>query len=338
LAALAGAVVVLLVGTTGIVAIAGRDPKLAFPLTNTVLYGVSLVVAPAVFIAVGAVTSQLGRTRRVATGLGMAVFAATMVLRMIADSGSATRWMLWLTPFGWIERMRPYTEADWRPVGLAAVAVVVLGFAAIRLASTRDVGAGVIATSEVSELRPFGLRSTTGLVLRGEAGVLIAWIVGVCAGTFAFGIVAKVVSDALPDSSLDTFEKLGLSGTIVGQYFGVAFLLVATIVALLPVGQIAAAAEDEGEGRTALVLALPVQRARMLGGRLVIAAAAVVVAAALAGVAGWLGAATQHVDSGFASMLGAGLNVVPTALVVLGLGAVVLAVAPRAAAPAWPSA
>ena len=59
---------------------------------------------------------------------------------------------------------------------------------------------------------------------------------------------------------------------------------------------------------------------------------AVVAAGLLAGLGAWLGAASQGVDLRLATLLGAGLNVVPTALVVLGAGAVVLAAAPRAAA------
>ena len=79
---------------------------------ETVLYGLSITIAPAVFGAVGAVTSQLGRTRRVATGLGMGVFGVVFVIRMIADSSAGTRWLLWATPFGWTELMRPFTDND----------------------------------------------------------------------------------------------------------------------------------------------------------------------------------------------------------------------------------
>jgi putative exporter of polyketide antibiotics len=46
----------------------------------------------------------------------------------------------------------------------------------------------------------------------------------------------------------------------------------------------------------------------------------------------WAGAATQGLDAGLGSMLLAGLNVVPTALVALGIGAVVRVVDPRRAA------
>jgi len=59
--------------------------------------------------------------------------------------------------------------------------------------------------------------------------------------------------------------------------------------------------------------------------------AAVVVAALLSGVATWLGVRSQGIDVGLASLIGAGLNVVPSALVALGIGAVLLSVVPRAA-------
>jgi ABC-2 type transport system permease protein len=56
--------------------------------------------------------------------------------------------------------------------------------------------------------------------------------------------------------------------------------------------------------------------------------------ALLAGLGVWIGAATQNVHLGLLDLLGAGANVVPPAMLVLGIGAVVLAVSPRAAAPA----
>ena len=78
----------------------------------------------------------------------------------------------------------------------------------------------------------------------------------------------------------------------------------------------------------------PVRRAPVLAHRLALAALAVVVAALAAGLGVWAGAETQGVPIGLDTMIGAALNVVPTALLVLGIGAVVLALAPRLASPA----
>jgi ABC-2 type transport system permease protein len=66
-----------------------------------------------------------------------------------------------------------------------------------------------------------------------------------------------------------------------------------------------------------------------LGGRLLVAVGAVVASGVIAGVSSWLGAATQQSAVGFASLLSAGLNTVPPAIFVLGIGALAIGVWPR---------
>ena len=162
-----------------------------------------------------------------------------------------------------------------------------------------------------------------------DGPVLVAWCVGATAAGLAFGIIAEVATGDVPESISDNLSDFGGQGPFLHQYFGVAFLMVATIVALVSTSPLGAAAADEVSGRLAHVLAQPVRRRTLLLGRLVIAAASIVAAGLLAGLAAWLGARTQGVDAGFGRMAVAGLNVVPTALMVLGFGAVVLAVVPR---------
>jgi ABC-2 type transport system permease protein len=250
---------------------------------------------------------------------------------MIADSGAHTRWLRWLTPFGWTEVARPFTANDWWPLLPAGLVTVGLGVTAGILASRRDAGDGVLASRDVSDLRPFGLRSPFGLAARLELPLLGAWCGGAAGAAFALGIVAKLTTAKVPGSLGDTLENFGVKGSFADQYFGVAFLLVATLVALIPAGQIGAACEEETSGRLVHVLARPTNRARLLGGRLLLGGAGIAVAGLLAGLAAWLGALTQGVHLDLGRMVGAGLNVVPSALVALGIGGVALAVAPRAA-------
>lgn len=328
------AVGVLTAGTVALTALAGRRAGVGFSIVDSVAYGLSIAIAPAVFVAVGAVTSQLGRSRRVATGLGMAVFGVSFVVRMIADSGPATRWLLWCTPFGWTERMRPITENDLRPLALAVVAVAGLAVTACVLATRRDAGAGVISTRDATPVRRFGLGSPLGLTLRLELPVLGAWWAGAAAAAFSLGIVARVATGSVPSSMTDLLDKFGVQGSFLRQYLGLAFLFVASIVALLPANQIGASAEEETTGRLVNLAVQPTRRRALLAGRLAVAAAAVVGAGLVSGLFVWLGARLQGVEPGLGRMLGAGLNVVPTALLVLGIGAVVRAVAPRAATTA----
>ena len=334
LAALGVAVGMIFVGTTALTLWAGRDPDIGFGTRDTVLYGLSIALIPAVFAAVGALTSQLTRTRRAATGLGIACFALTFLVRMIADSGPDTRWLLWATPFGWTERMHPFTENNAWPLLPAALTVLVLCAATIVLASRRDAGDGVLASRDVARVRPFGLDSAFGLAVRLELPVLTAWFAGAVATGLTLGIIAKVTTETtnLPASLEDFLDKFNVQGSFANRFLGLGFVFVATVVALLPASQVGAACAEETSGRLVHTLSRPTRRTTWLVGRLAVAAAAIVVAALLAGLGIWLGAKSQGVGLDLATMLGAGLNVVPTALVVLGVGAVVLAVAPRAAA------
>ena len=332
LVALLGAVGILFVGTTAITLAAGRDPDVGFGAAETVLYGLSIAIAPAVFVMVGAVASQLCRTRRMANSWAMAAFGVCFLVRMVADAGPDTRWLRWATPFGWTELIQPFTENDPWPLLPAAATVGLLAVAAVVLSSRRDAGSSVFATSDVTPLRPFGLGSPVGLAARLDLPVLVAWCLGAAVTGLSFGLIAKIATGSVPQSLGDTLDKFGAEGSFVDQYFGVAFLLAATVVALLAAGQLGAASDEESSGRLVHLLAGPVRRVTWFGGRLGLAAAGIVVAGLLAGIGAWAGAATQGVDLGFSTLVGAGLNVVPTALLVLGIGAVVLALAPRAAA------
>lgn len=332
LAALLAGVGILFVGTTAITLAAAQEPGVGFGTAETVLYGLSIIIAPAVFVMVGAVTSQVCRTRRMASSWAMGAFGICFVIRMVADASPDTAWLRWATPFGWTELVQPFTANDPWPLLPALVSVVVLAVAAVELSSRRDAGGSVFAADDVTPLRPFGLGSPLGLAARLDLPVLAAWCVGAGATGLSFGLIAKLTTGSVPASLSDTLDQFGAQGSFVDQYFGVAFLLAATVVALVAAGQLGAAAEEETSGRLVHLLAGPVRRASWFGGRLAMAAAGIVVAGLLAGIGAWAGAATQGVGLGFAKLVGAGLNVVPTALVVLGIGAVVLALAPRAAA------
>ncbi len=177
--------------------LAGRDGHIGFGAGDSVVYAASIAVPAAVFAAVGAVTAQMGKTRRVAVGIGVVVIAASFVLRMIADSGSGTRWLAWATPFGWSENVHPFTRNNLVPFLPATLTVVALGLLTIVLAAPRDAGDGIVSGRENAAPREFGLRSPSGLARRLELPTLVAWGGGVFAAGVAFGIVAKATRPLL---------------------------------------------------------------------------------------------------------------------------------------------
>ena len=76
----------------------------------------------------------------------------------------------------------------------------------------------------------------------------------------------------------------------------------------------------------------PLARSRWLVGRLGVALALVVACGVIAGFFTLLGTATQHTSFGLASLLSAGVNAAVPAVFVLGIGALLFGLWPRAAA------
>src|SRR5262249_19242044 len=142
---------------------------------DCVLYALAMAAAPAVFGALATVCSQLAQTRRLATGLSVAVLGVFFVIRMIGDASPGTHWLLWVTPLGGIEPICPFTENNVWPLVPAVLVTVGAAAAAVVLSSRRDAGAGVIVSNDVRPARAYGLGSPTRLAVRLNLPVLLAW-------------------------------------------------------------------------------------------------------------------------------------------------------------------
>jgi ABC-2 type transport system permease protein len=128
----------------------------------------------------------------------------------------------------------------------------------------------------------------------------------------------------------EVFTRLGAPGTGADAYLGVAFLIVALLVACSAAGLITAARVEEAGGRLDHLLVRPLSRSAWFFERILVAIAVLMASGVIAGVFTWLGATSQHAQVGFTTSLNAGMNVVPPALCILGVGALAIGVWPRA--------
>ena len=110
---------------------------------------------------------------------------------------------------------------------------------------------------------------------------------------------------------------------------GVCFLILAVLVAFVGAGQLTAARSEEAGGRLDHFLVRPVSRTSWLGGRLVVAVVVLLASGVTAGVFAWLGAASQHAGVSFTTLLEAGVNLVPPAVAILGIGVLAFGLRPR---------
>ena len=128
----------------------------------------------------------------------------------------------------------------------------------------------------------------------------------------------------------EVFSRLGATGTGAQEFLGVSFLIVAVMEGFMSAGQVTALRTEEAEGRFDNLAVLPVARSSWVGGRLLIAVVALLGAAVVTGFLTWVGITAEGGGVSFSTLLEAGINVVPPALCVLGLGILSFGAVPRA--------
>jgi ABC-2 type transport system permease protein len=310
----------------------GHSPKIAIGVPASLLFAVACVASAAMFLGIGALVSQLAPTRRQAASYAAGALGTSFVVRMVADTGSHLAWLRWLSPLGWVEEIQPLTHAQ--PLALLPiVALVVISFGlSVRLAKARDLDTSVIAERAHAIERTRLLGGPWGLSLRLTRGVLTGWALGIVAFSLILGLVAKSASSALGGSASVTryYGRLGIHGVTTSDYLGLALLIVSVLVAFAAVGQVTAMRGEESTGRLEPLLVRPVSRGVWLVGRGCIAIGALVGFGLLIALATWTGAISQGAQVHFTGLLEGGINVVPPALCLFGIGVLGLGVLPRA--------
>ncbi len=331
LAGLGAGLAVVFTLTAAAAVLVGRTSKVHLSATAGTFFALALVSSAAVFLAGGALASQLAATRRRAAAYAAVAFGACYALRMVADSGAGLEWLRWATPLGWVEQMQPLTAPDPVPLVPMGALVVVLSVLAVHLAGTRDLSASTFLDRSSAPLRTRLLGGPGRLAARLTRPTLLGWGTAFFVTALLMGYIAKAAGSALTASSSveQALSRIGAAGTGPDVYLGVAFLIMAIMAAFMTAGQLATTRAEEGEGRLDHLLVRPVSRSSWFGGRMTATAAAVAGGGALAGMAAWIGTASQHAGVSITTTLEAGLNIVPPALCVLGAGALALGMVPR---------
>ena len=334
LVGLAAGLVVLWTVTAVITVAVGRSSKVQIAAGPALYFALALVAPAAIFLAAGALAGQLAATRRQAAGYAGAALGVCYALRMVADSGADLEWLRWATPLGWVEELQPLTDP--RPVAVLPIIglVVLLTGLAIHLSGSRDLGASVVPDRVSPQPRTRLLFGPVGLAVRLVRPSVLGWAAGIGAMALLMGSISKQGGYLLTSTASveRVITRLGGHGAGAKLYLGFTFQMVAALVAFAVAGQVSATRSEEAEGRLDQLLVRPVSRSSWLAGRLALSAVVLIASGLLAGLLGWVGAASQDAGVSLTSLLGAGINMVPPAFCVLGIGVLAFGTWPRATA------
>lgn len=309
---------------------AGRSSKVGLSSRPLLFFALATTAPAVLFMAVGAVTSQLAPTRRQASTWAAVVLGASFGIRMVADSTPSLGWLRWASPIGWAESLRPLTGSDLTGlIPLTAITATSISLA-LFLATRRDLGSGLLADGPSSERRrpPSGV---TAMALRLSTPTAVAWAVGVAAMALVLGLVAKQGQSALDSSPTVTryLSHLGVHGLAASAFLGFSFLILAAMAAAAAAGQVSAIRDEESSGRLDNLLVLPVSGPRWLLGRAAVSLSGLVLLGLVAGAASWAGAALEGSGVSPGGTLLAGLGAVAPAVCLFGLATLAFGVRPR---------
>lgn len=308
-----------ILGVTMTVAMAATG----FGVVDTAAMCLGITAVSMVFGAIAAVTAQLWRQGRAATGAAMAALALAALVRGVGDvidnSGSA---LSWFSPIAWAQQMRPFVDLRWWPLLLLVVLAVGLIVLAAVLESNRQYDDGVIpSTGEHPNAHP--IKSVFGMHMTLQRGQVIGWTVGLFLSGLAFGSMTKSLLDAAQENEL-LQRVLAQQGTD-GVYMTMTQFLAAAATAFV-VTAVLRVFNDEQSGLGEVVLAGAVSRWRWL---LTAVAAAIVGATVLmffAGLGNGLGAGlTIGEPQTILRLTLAGLAFVPAMAVMAGIAALAVA-------------
>jgi ABC-2 type transport system permease protein len=332
LAGLGAGVVTLWMVSALITVAIGLSSQVDIAAGPALYFALAMVSTALMFLAVGAVTSQLAATRRQAAASGAVFLGVCYAVRMVADAGVGLHGLIWASPLGWVEQLQALTAP--RPLALVPIALLtaVLVAAAVHLAGGRDVGASIFPDRASGRPHLRLISNPIGLTVRLVRPTVVGWWVAIALSGMLYGLIAKSAGASITGSSVhQVLAKLGARGTGTQAVLGVCFLVVAVLVGFVAAGQITSARSEESEGHLDHLVVRATSRSSWFGGRLVVATSVLVIGGLVAGVFAWLGAASQHSGVSFTTLLDAGVNLVPPAIAILGVGALALGVWPRAA-------
>jgi ABC-2 type transport system permease protein len=257
------------------------------------------------------------------------VLAVSYALRMVADSAHAVSFLRWCSPLGWIEELQPLTSP--RPLALLPIAAWTLacGTAAVLLAGRRDVGASIFADRTSAPARTALLGGPLGLAWRTTRAALALWAAGLGLFALLLGLIAHSAGAALTASPslARVFARLGATGA--NSYLGIAFLLSATLLALLAATEVAAMGREESAGYCAQLVVRVCTRRRWYLARSGLVALSLAAGGLLTGLLAAAGGALGGAHVGVSGPLCAGIAIVAPALVVLGAGGLAFGGSPR---------
>jgi ABC-2 type transport system permease protein len=323
----AGALMVAAAGTLlGLLA-------MGYAAVGSVALVCAYVAAGAVAGGVTALAAQVVASSRATVGVGVGALGVAFLVRALGDMGDGR--LSWLSPIGWVHRLRPFAGEQWWVLSLSLAATVVTAGAAVVLSDRRNLGAGLVPPRLGRRHAGPWTAHRLGLLIRLQRGAALGWAAGLFVLGLVYGSIARDIEAMFADNpDLQRFIPSGPSPT--DAYLAYTLALGVMMAGGAVTSAVLRLRGEESSGRLELVLAHPVARWRWLLDHLCVALGVGLLALLASGLGTGLGVAYALDDPGqVPRMIGASLSLLPVVLVLIGLTTLCVGLVPRLAVLAW---
>lgn len=297
------------------------DSRLGLSVPEALFFATASIAAPVIFASFALFSSQMTATRRQASSWCGWLLAAGYLIRMLADAKVGANWLIWASPLGWVEKLSPLSA----PEPLAFVPVLLFSAAAIivslYLAGVRDVGGSFFTAGGTKRsTRSENVLGHLGLVRRLFGPIVISWLLAIALCGFAIGMVADGAGSTMAGSSIEgVFSRLGAKGANARGFLGVASLILAVMIEVFSASLPKETYEEENTLRVEHFLLRSYRRSRWIWERFALYVAALTLASLVAGFTLFIGALMGGAALPLATLLAAGVNLLPGGVFIQGI-------------------
>jgi ABC-2 type transport system permease protein len=311
----------------GLVA-AGMDPG------GTAVQVAAILGTGLVFTALTAVAAQLISHARSVRGLVGVTLGALYVIRGIGDLTDSP--IVWLSPIQWVIATDPYAEPDFWLLLLPVAVALALGLLALRMATGRDLGAGLLRPRPGRATYRSRLPAPLALAWRVQRGTVLGWTAGLSIAALLYGAIGIEIESLLEENPQFSDALLGAGGGLLDAYFATMLDFYAIVGSGFVIASALRPASEERSGRAELPLASAPSRIGWAAAHAAIAVFGALLVmtstGALSGVGyGLAGGGWDRVGE----LAWAGPTFVPAMLVLGGLAVLTFGISARAGFIAW---
>ena len=291
------------------------------------------------FSAIAAVACQLGRQVGQARGLSMMVLALAFAMRVGADQlsdGTDSDWLRWLTPLGWRDLVRPYTDDRFGVLAVCCAVAIAVMLSAVVLAARREYLDGYLPDRSSSRRR-WRVRGHMDLLGRLSWRGVLGWAAASAGLALLYGSVSGSIKDLLaPGSPTASYVDKMAVGSPVEQFVSLMTVVTVLLVAVAAVRRMNRLAGLERAGLVEVELAAGVSRGRALLSQVLYALIEAVVLLLVSATVLAATTATQLTDDhAVARSFLFTVSQLPGMVAVIGIAAALVGLAPRLAGLSW---